>query len=79
VVNETVGLAKRRKIERKVDFEKAYKSVSWSFLEYMLSIVGFREKWRDWMKCCVCNGNFPLLLVNGCPSKPGCFALVISK
>jgi hypothetical protein len=49
VVNEVVDLARRLKKEcliLKVDFEKAYDSVSWSFLEYMLRRLGFGEKWR---------------------------------
>jgi hypothetical protein len=49
VVNEVVDLAKRTKKECvifKVDFEKAYDSVSWSFLDYMLRRVGFGDKWK---------------------------------
>ncbi|GAU47706.1 hypothetical protein TSUD_177110 [Trifolium subterraneum] len=71
VANEVVDLAKRAKKEClvfKVDFEKAYDSVSWSFLDYMLRRVGFGEQWRAWMKTCVCNGKL-LVLVNGCPTE----------
>jgi hypothetical protein len=49
-VNEVVDFAKRTKKEcviLKVDFEKAYDSVSWSVLDYMLKRVGFGAKWRD--------------------------------
>jgi hypothetical protein len=56
-VNEVVEMAKRKKrdcVIFKVDFEKAYDSVSWSFLDYMLCRVGFGERWRAWMKTCVC-------------------------
>ncbi|MCI07449.1 LINE-1 reverse transcriptase like, partial [Trifolium medium] len=71
IVNEVVDMAKRAKKEClifKVDFEKAYDSVSWSFLDYMLQRVGFGEKWRRWMKACVCNGKLAVL-VNGCPTE----------
>jgi hypothetical protein len=71
VVNEVVDLAKRTKKECvifKVDFEKAYDSVSWSFLKYMLRRVGFGDKWRAWMKACVCCGKLSVL-VNGCPTE----------
>ena len=47
IVNEVVDLAKRKKKEcliLKVDFEKAYDSVDWGFLEYMLKRCGFCEK-----------------------------------
>ena len=38
----------------KVDFEKAYDSVDWDFLEYMLHRLGFEAKWVRWMKGGVC-------------------------
>jgi len=43
-----VDLAKRSKREcliLKVDFEKAYDSVDWGFLEYMIRRVGKDGKW----------------------------------
>jgi len=48
IVNEVVDLTKRAKREcliLKVDFEKAYDSVDWGFLEYMITRVGMEEKW----------------------------------
>jgi hypothetical protein len=57
VVNEVVDLAKRTNnkcLIFKVNFKKAYYSVEWSFLEYMLGTVGFHEQWITWMKACVC-------------------------
>lgn len=48
VVNELVDYAKKLKKEClifKVDFEKAYDSVDWGFLEYMMRRVGMCEKW----------------------------------
>lgn len=44
VVNELVDSAKKTKSEcliLKADFENAYDSVDWSFLDYMLLRVGF--------------------------------------
>jgi len=71
VVNEVVDLAKRSKREcliLKVDFEKAYDSVDWDFLAYMMRRVGFCEKWVRWMKACVFGGNMSIL-VNGSPTE----------
>jgi hypothetical protein len=30
----------------KVDFEKAYDSVDWRFLDFVMQKMGFHEKWR---------------------------------
>jgi hypothetical protein len=56
VVNEVVDLAKRTSrscLNFKVDFEKAYDSVEWSFLDHMLGRFGFCAKWKDWIRACV--------------------------
>jgi hypothetical protein len=71
VVNEVIDFAKKLKKEClifKVDFEKAYDSVDWGFLDYMLRRFGFGDKWCAWMKACVCSGNMSVL-VNGCPTE----------
>lgn len=48
----------------KVDFEKAYDSVNWNFLDYMMRRFGFCDKWKGWIKecifSCICS-----VLVNG--------------
>ncbi|MCI14793.1 LINE-1 reverse transcriptase like, partial [Trifolium medium] len=70
VVNEVVDLAKRTGKEClifKVNFEKAYDSVEWGFLEYMLRRFGFCEVWIGWMKACVFGGSLSVL-VNGSPT-----------
>jgi hypothetical protein len=46
VVNELLDLAKRRKdkcLFFKVDFERAYDTVNWNFLDYMMGRMGFAE------------------------------------
>jgi len=71
IVNEVVELAKLRNREcliLKVDFEKAYDLMEWSFLEYMLRRMGFVGKWIAWMKACVFGGNMSIL-VNGSPTE----------
>jgi hypothetical protein len=71
VVNELVDLAKRHGKEClifKVDFEKAYDSFDWSFLEYMLRRFGFCEIWIGWIKACVFVGNLSVL-VYGSPTR----------
>jgi hypothetical protein len=71
VVNELVDMAKRQGRECvifKVDFEKAYDSVDWGFLEYMLRRFGFDEVWIGWIRACVFGGNLSVL-VNGSPTR----------
>ena len=34
----------------KVDFEKAYDSLSWEYLLEIMSIMGFGSKWCGWIK-----------------------------
>jgi hypothetical protein len=69
VVNEVVELAKRTNRECLIfkDFEKAYDSVDWGFLDYMLHRFGFCEKWIDWIRACVLAGELSIL-VNGSPT-----------
>jgi hypothetical protein len=71
VVNEIVDLAKKSGKSCcifKVDFEKAYDSVDWSFLDYMLGMFGFGEVWRRWIRACVFCGSMSVL-VNGSPTE----------
>lgn len=70
-VNELVDLDKKSRkcfFIFKVDFRKAYDSVSWSFQDYTLSIFGFNYKWRSWIRACVFSGNLEIL-VNGFPNQ----------
>jgi hypothetical protein len=71
IINEVVDLARRNGqgcLIFKVDFEKAYDSVEWSFLEYMLGRFEFCSKWKEWIRACVFAGSMSVL-VNGSPSE----------
>jgi hypothetical protein len=70
-VNEIIDLAKKSRKEClifKADFEKAYDSVSWNFLEYMMQRFSFGVRWRRWIKACIFSGNLSIL-VNGSPTE----------
>jgi len=65
VVNEIIDFAKRTKgqvLILKVVFNKAYDSVDWGFLEYMMGRVGLYQKWVAWMKTCVFGGSMSILV-----------------
>lgn len=71
IANELVDLAKWWKdkcLLLKLDFEKAYDSVDWGFLEYMLIRMGFDSQWRNWMKACIKSTTMSVL-VNGSPTE----------
>ena len=50
------------------DYEKAYDSVSWEFLIYMMRRLGFGPKWAQWMLGCLKSASISVL-VNGSPTK----------
>ena len=70
VANETLEEVKRKKKECvvfKVDYEKAYDSVSWEFIYYMRGRLGFCDKWIEWIKNCLESSSISVL-VNGSPT-----------
>ncbi|GJU32048.1 putative RNA-directed DNA polymerase, eukaryota, reverse transcriptase zinc-binding domain protein [Tanacetum coccineum] len=51
----------------KVDFEKAFDSVNWSYLDYVLLHMGFANKWRSWIRSCLFSARTSIM-VNGSPT-----------
>ncbi|GKC93798.1 RNA-directed DNA polymerase, eukaryota [Tanacetum coccineum] len=53
MVNEIISWAskkKKRVFLLKVDFEKAFDSLDWGFLDNVMKQMGFSQKWRKWIK-----------------------------
>ncbi|GJV03866.1 putative RNA-directed DNA polymerase, eukaryota, reverse transcriptase zinc-binding domain protein [Tanacetum coccineum] len=70
ILSEIVGWYKKRKKKLmlfKVDFEKAFDSVSWRYLDYILDKLGFGIKWRSWIKSCLSSARTSIL-INGSPT-----------
>ncbi|GKF14541.1 RNA-directed DNA polymerase, eukaryota, partial [Tanacetum coccineum] len=51
----------------RVDFEKAFDSVKWDYLDETLKAFGFGLKWRNWISSCL-NNAMGSVLVNGSPT-----------
>lgn len=51
----------------KVNFEKAYYSLRWGFLNMVMAEMGFSFKWRRWIKGCSMNAC-AFILVNDSPT-----------
>jgi len=71
IASEVVYDAKKSKKELmlfKVDFEKAYDSVDWGYLDTVMNKMAFLLLWRKWIKECVSTATASVL-VNGSPTK----------
>jgi len=70
IANEVVDEARKAKKELllfKVDFEKAYDSVDWGYLDVVMHKMAFPVLWRKWMKECITTATASVL-VNGSPT-----------
>jgi len=70
VANEIVDEARKSHKDLllfKVDFEKAYDSVDWGYLEEVMYKMGFPSLWRKWINECIGTATASVL-VNGSPT-----------
>ncbi|GMI90398.1 hypothetical protein HRI_002709100 [Hibiscus trionum] len=58
---------KKRAVILKADFNKAYDSIDWLFLDKVMDNMGFGTKWRKWINWCISSPTVSIL-VNGTPS-----------
>ncbi|GJS31327.1 RNA-directed DNA polymerase, eukaryota [Tanacetum coccineum] len=71
LLNEVIQWCNSKKKQMlifKVDFEKAYDSVRWDYLDEILRKFGFGDKWCKWIQCCL-KSSKGSILVNGSPTK----------
>ncbi|KAJ0619222.1 putative RNA-directed DNA polymerase [Helianthus annuus] len=70
IINELISWAKSSKKKMmlfKVDFEKAFDSLSWEFLDSTLAQMGFPALWRKWVLGILKSARTSVL-VNGAPT-----------
>nr|GFB51005.1 cysteine-rich receptor-like protein kinase [Tanacetum cinerariifolium] len=65
ILNEVIQWCRKKKKHTlifKVDFEKAYDSVRWDFLDDILNKFGFENKWRMWILSCLRSSRGSILV-----------------
>nr|GEV69405.1 RNA-directed DNA polymerase, eukaryota, reverse transcriptase zinc-binding domain protein [Tanacetum cinerariifolium] len=70
ILNELLSWCKFKKLNGmifKVEFEKAFDSVKWDYLDETLKAFGFGSKWCNWISSCL-NTAMGSVLVNGSPT-----------
>nr|GEX57712.1 RNA-directed DNA polymerase, eukaryota [Tanacetum cinerariifolium] len=70
ILNECMAWYRKRKKDLmvfKVDFEKAFDSLRWDYLDVVMENLGFRYKWRTWISGYL-NNFRASILVNGTPT-----------
>ncbi|GKE37130.1 RNA-directed DNA polymerase, eukaryota, partial [Tanacetum coccineum] len=70
ILNELLAWCKLKKVNAmifKVNFEKAFDSVRWDYLDDVLKSFGFGGKWRSWISGCL-NSAKGSVLINGSPT-----------
>ena len=69
IANEAIDSRLRSRIRGivcKLDIEKVYDHVNWSFLLKVMGKMSFDQKWIEWIQVCISTANFSVL-VNGVP------------
>lgn len=72
IAGEVIDSCKKNKKEAiilKLDFHKAFDSVSWEFIDWIMRQMKFPEKWCKWIKACVMSAAASIL-INGSPTMP---------
>ncbi|GJT58815.1 RNA-directed DNA polymerase, eukaryota, reverse transcriptase zinc-binding domain protein [Tanacetum coccineum] len=71
IINEVIQWCKSKKKQSlifKVNFEKAFDTVRWDFLDDVLKKFGFGNKWCEWIQKCL-KSSRGSILVNGSPTE----------
>ncbi|KAJ0911011.1 putative RNA-directed DNA polymerase [Helianthus annuus] len=70
ITNEIISWVKNRKLKAfffKIDFEKAFDTISWNFIDTVLQQMNFPDLWRLWIKGIFASSRASVL-VNGSPT-----------
>ena len=64
VVDDKTCKMKKGLLLFKMDFEKAYDSVDWRYLDVVMGKMNFLTLWQKWMKECVGSATLSVLVNN---------------
>jgi hypothetical protein len=70
IANEMLDSMKSRRCQGfllKLDFRKAFDTVSWSYLNDVIGYMKFSARWRKWIMACVSTARLSVL-INGSPT-----------
>nr|KAJ0204712.1 hypothetical protein LSAT_V11C500243130 [Lactuca sativa] len=65
IINKVFSWAKNTKenlFVLKIDFEKAFDSINWGYLDSMMEQMGFSNKWRNWIRGCLTSSKASVLV-----------------
>ncbi|GJS98578.1 RNA-directed DNA polymerase, eukaryota, reverse transcriptase zinc-binding domain protein [Tanacetum coccineum] len=71
MVSEAIQWCKRKNSKLlifKIDFEKAFDSISWDFLFQVMHFMGFNDTWIKWISGCLSTATSSIL-INGSPTR----------
>ena len=70
MLNEIVDSYKKKRKKLmifKTDFEKAFDSLSWEYLDRVMSCLRIGSKWKGWIQSCLSSARSSVL-INGSPT-----------
>ncbi|KAK9053404.1 hypothetical protein SSX86_030038 [Deinandra increscens subsp. villosa] len=71
IINEILSWLKQSKLQAmffRIDFNKAYDSLDWDFIDSILAQMNFPERWRIWVQGLL-KASRSSVLINGAPTK----------
>lgn len=80
VLNEVIAWTKKIKkklLVFKVDFEKAFDSLNWNFLDSIMEQMNFSLRWRQWIRGCLTSGRASILVRQGDPMASFLFVIAM--
>ncbi|XP_071741027.1 uncharacterized mitochondrial protein AtMg01250-like [Rutidosis leptorrhynchoides] len=64
---QSAFISGRQILDGPLILSEAYDTVNWQFLDYMMTRIGFGEKWGSWIKMCFCSARSSVI-INSSPT-----------